>query len=82
VSEEIQEAILAYVREELLEEKVDLEPEAPLLEGTLDSFGLMSLVSFLEDRFDVAVDVDEVTRGNFASVSAVTAFVEGKRQAA
>jgi acyl carrier protein len=82
VSEEIESAISSFIKGDLLDDGVDLEPDGPLLEGLLDSFALMSLVSYIEDNFDVTIDVDEVTKGNFASVRAIAGFVANKRQAA
>lgn len=82
MSEEIESAISGFIKDELLEDGADLEPDGPLLEGLLDSFALMSLVSYIEDNFDVTIDVDEVTKGNFASLRAVAGFVASKRQAA
>lgn len=82
MSDDIGSAILTYITGELLEEKAELGPDGPLLDGVLDSFGLMSLVSFIEEHFDVVVDVDEVTKDNFHDVSAIAAFVTNKRLAA
>jgi acyl carrier protein len=44
----------------------------------LDSFGLMSLLSFLEDRYDLVINNNQVVAQNFESIRALTIFVESK----
>ncbi len=42
-------------REILEGEGVDLSTDAPSLAGLIDSFGLMSLLGFVEERFGVSI---------------------------
>lgn len=74
----IEEKLTSYIVQEILAEEDGfvLSPDEPLLKGLLDSFGLMSLVTFLEEQFDIHVDVGEVTTEHFATVRSLSAFVE------
>lgn len=44
-------------------------------EGWLDSMQIVQLVEFLEQRFSVAIDLDEMIRDNFESIPKVAALV-------
>lgn len=44
----------------------------------LDSMAVVSLITSLEDRFDVVVDDDEIDGSTFASVGSLVDFVNGK----
>ncbi|NRQ33087.1 acyl carrier protein [Nonomuraea sp. NN258] len=50
----------------------------PLLDGVLDSLGIYSLVTFLENGFAVEVRDDELLPENFGSIDAITAFMAAK----
>lgn len=47
-------------------------------EGVLDSLDLTTLVSALESRYGVFVDVDEMVPENFRSLAAIQKFLAGK----
>lgn len=44
----------------------------------LDSMAVVSILTAIEERFDITVDDDEVDGRTFASVGSLTNFVEGK----
>jgi acyl carrier protein len=80
MSEEMQQEITRFIVEEVLDDADNLSPDQPLLTGLLDSFGLMSLLAFIEERYDVAIPNNEVVTANFKSVEVLAAFVESKQQ--
>ena len=47
-------------------------------EGILDSMGLMTLITFLEDEFGIATQDTDLVEENFESVNAITDFVSRK----
>jgi acyl carrier protein len=49
--------------------------------GVIDSLGLLRFVSWLEQRFDVAVDDVEITPDNFRTIEDVIRFVERSKRA-
>ncbi|MDQ2639175.1 MAG: acyl carrier protein [Pseudomonadota bacterium] len=53
-----------------------------LQSGTLDSTGILELITFVEDTFHIRVADEEMLPANFDSIDAIAAFVAGKKQAA
>ena len=53
-----------------------------LREGIIDSLGVVELVEFLQTRFGVKVEQQEVRPDNFDSVAKLAAFVRRKLAAA
>jgi acyl carrier protein len=51
-------------------------------QGIIDSTGIMELVAFIEQTFEITVDDTELTPENLDSLSRVAAFVQSKRVAA
>ncbi|MGE5831190.1 MAG: phosphopantetheine-binding protein [Micromonosporaceae bacterium] len=59
----------------------DLDTDYDLLaNGVIDSLGLLKLVAWVRDRFDVPVDDLDIAPENFRSVRAIRAFVEAGRR--
>ena len=50
-----------------------------LEQGIIDSVGVMELVLFVEDSFNLVVDDHEVTPENFDSVNKLAYFIQGKQ---
>jgi acyl carrier protein len=60
-----------------------LNDNAALLGGVIDSTGAIQLVMFLQEKFGITVEDDEIAvPENFESVTNVVAFVERKIQSA
>lgn len=54
----------------------DLTSSTPLIElGILDSFSIFSLMTFIEQTFDVALRLESVTSDDFASIGAIAQLV-------
>lgn len=49
-----------------------------LEEGIIDSIGVLELVLFVEETFDLSVPDHEITPDNFDSVSKLAHFIRGK----
>ena len=82
MSTDIQAELTTFLTTEVLEDVPELSPDQPLLTGLLDSFGLLALLNFIEEKFGVAIPHDEVVTDNFSSVNALAAFIGSKRTAA
>jgi acyl carrier protein len=82
--EQIEEEIRSFLLRDVLRpgDASGLSSEVSLLSGVLDSFGLVQLLEFLEERYDVTVDGDDVVDENFTSLASVAAFIEAKRRGA
>jgi acyl carrier protein len=69
-----------FIKQEILFEDTGatLEDDTPLLSGIMDSLGLMQLVAFLEEEFDVEVDDADMTAEHFRTVGEIEALVNDK----
>lgn len=79
MTSDIQAELTEFLTTEVLEDVPELSPDQPLLTGLLDSFGLLALLNFIEERFDVAIPHDEIVTNNFRSVSALAELIASKR---
>ena len=74
-----QSIIIKYIQDNLLTGKVeiDLSPEDDLLgSGLLDSMGVMRLVAFVEETFNIKIPPEDIVIENFMDVKAITNYVE------
>ena len=61
----------------------ELAGDASLIEaGIIDSTGVLELVGFLEERFGIGIEDDELLPENLDSIDNVVRFVERKHAAA
>lgn len=57
-----------------------LNPDDDLLEaGVLDSFNIVSLAMFAQDRFDVEFEDEDLVRDNLARLSSLIALIHRRR---
>ena len=60
-----------------IDDTIDYETETGLIDDhLLDSFAIISLVSELEDAFDISIDAAEMTPENFKSAANLWKMVE------
>ena len=60
-----------------IDDTIDYETETGLIDDhLLDSFAIISLVSELEDSFDISIDAAEMTPENFNSAANLWKMVE------
>lgn len=72
-------SIRDYIRDELnVGEGASLTDDTPLWGGVIDSVGLMSLITFIEENFGVEIDDEELTSTHFGTVSNIAALVDRK----
>lgn len=56
-----------------------LQDTDPLIDsGIIDSFGIMAVMSFLEDNFSIKIESDELMPENFDSIATMAALVDKK----
>jgi acyl carrier protein/D-alanine--poly(phosphoribitol) ligase subunit 2 len=81
--DELQKTILEYVRKEYLDEDSDTEVEldTPLItSGIVDSFSLVSLKTFLEKKYKIAIPDAKATPEAFDSVIKIASLVTAMRK--
>lgn len=58
----------------------DLSVDQSLLQsGIIDSIGVLTLVTFLEDEFKIRIEDDEVVPANLDSIGALVRLIERKQ---
>ncbi len=80
---DIKEQIRQYLAQNFLfsNNGLDLKDDASFLEeGIVDSTGVLEMVMFVEETFNIEVNDDEIVPDNFDSVNALAAFIARKRQ--
>jgi len=76
---ELKEEIKNYIIEASLEDAKNIKDDTMIFDsGLLDSMGLLFLIEFLKEKFDLEVEDDELNPENFESVNSITEFVESK----
>ena len=57
-----------------------IDDDYPLLEKqVLDSFGMLKLISLLEEEFDVTLDDEDVVPDNWRTIRHIAGLVESKQ---
>jgi acyl carrier protein len=80
MSASIEAAVTEYIKDEILahsgRQEPDLDEETSLFrKGIIDSFGLFTLASFLEERFSISVGDEDLVPENFDTIAKIAAFV-------
>lgn len=69
------------IRDYLLSQRVEAgvkevcDDESLLEAGVLDSAGMVGLLAFLEEEYQISIDEDDMIPENFDSVNAIAAYV-------
>ena len=75
--EDLKDIVLQYVIDEYLEDDDDeITYDTPLISGGyVDSFSMVSLLVFLENKFKIKIPEDEATPEAFDTVNSIVALV-------
>lgn len=77
---DVRDEIKKYISSEFAGDSgVDLETADLLEEEVVDSLGIFTLISFIEEKFGIAIDPAEINLENFQSLDTITALVDSKR---
>jgi acyl carrier protein len=77
--QDIEDQLLRYLRQEC---DPQIDADSDLLEsGLVDSLLVMELVSFIKDRFEVALGASDLAPRHFRSVARLTELVTSRRPA-
>ncbi|MGD8212424.1 MAG: acyl carrier protein [Desulfobacterales bacterium] len=67
-----------YMTKELLADQDDIdiqEDDNLLLSGLIDSLGIMRLITFIEQEFQVKVQPEDVTIENFSTIKIISDYL-------
>lgn len=80
--EEIKSEIKAYIIENFLfgDTETVIEDDDSFMEsGILDSTGILELITFIEERYDIKLDDEELLPENLDSLNNLEAFINRKK---
>ena len=70
---------LKKIIEEVKEEEFkDLKIDAPLLEGLLDSFDLVNLITIIEESFQISLSNEDLKEENFYSIKTISFLINNR----
>lgn len=77
------DAIKKFLIDEFLPDvnpsELDLEHDL-LADGLIDSLGVLKLIAWIEEKFDLAVGDDDLDPDNFRSIAAIDTFIADSRK--
>ena len=73
----MKETVKEFITEELLaDESITLHDEDQLLlDGMIDSLGMLRLVAFVETTFEIQIPYEDITVENFNTVNSLTTYL-------
>ncbi len=73
---DITAALRGFILEELLDELDTIEDDDSLLaDDMIDSLGMVRLVAFIEDSFQITVPPEDFVISNFATLAAISDYL-------
>ena len=75
----IADELCRYVSEELLEDDEPVAADENLLaDGMVNSMGMLRLVAFIDDTWDIRVPPEDFTIENFRTIAAIDAYLSAR----
>ena len=81
---EVEKEIRNFIVENFLfgnREKLPGDDDSFLQKGLIDSTGILEVISFVEEKFGISVEDDELVPENLDSIRSLTDFIGRKRGA-
>ena len=76
---EIKDRIREYILESTFDDVENINDETLIFEeGVLDSMGLLFLIEFLQEEFNITTNDDELVVENFQSINSIHEFMKSK----
>ena len=78
--QEIKKGVFQFVYDNAFTSRENITDDVLIFKnGLLDSMGLVMLITYLEDNFNIQTTDADLVEENFESINAITAFVEKKK---
>ncbi|MBU5265926.1 acyl carrier protein [Virgibacillus proomii] len=81
--QEIEKTVRSFLEENMIfyERENSLDNDDNIFElGFVDSMFALSLVTFIENNFEIKVESEDLQISNFSSINNITNFIQNKRQ--
>lgn len=78
----IKDAIKTYIVQQFLYDKPEmtLTDDFPLIQqGVIDSLQIIQLITFVQERFDILFEIEDLLLENFTSVGAIAALIQKQK---
>lgn len=76
--DDLDEALIKYIRAEV-NPKANVDVDTDLLAGeVMDSLGILAIIGFVEDRYGIEIEPEEVSIDSFRTVMAIRQLVAEK----
>lgn len=77
--EDIGQKVKSFIQENFIFNSKELDPEESLLgSGTIDSTGILEVISFLEQTYGIHFEDKELVAQNFDSIAKIQSFMMHK----
>ncbi len=74
--------LINYINEQFVEDQLQISvglQDDLLGEGIIDSLGMMKLIRFIEDKFEIKVRPQDMTIDNFTSIDSISKYIESRK---
>ena len=73
---DVEQVLIGYLSETIDEV---VTPDTPLVEdGIIDSMGVLALIEFIEEQYNLDLDLDDLTIENFATITDIKNLIINK----
>ena len=77
---ETQNTLQKFVSQELLNNGHQVQPEENLLmDGMIDSIGMLRLVTFIEEEYRLKIPYEDLTIENFRSIKVILEYLQSRK---
>lgn len=77
---DIEKIVEQFIAEEILHSKDPIDHQQSLFEtGILDSLGLLRLIAFIPERFEVEVADEDVAPENFDTIDLIASYIAQRK---
>ncbi len=74
-TDNVTNTIYSFIKKEM-NNSDDFEPSVNIVEtGIVNSIGIISLVAFLENQYNVEIAIEDVNPDNFSTVGAIVSYL-------
>lgn len=75
-----QESLIQFISKEILNNGNQIDAEDNLLmDGMIDSMGMLRLVTFIEEEYNLKIPYEDLTIENFRSVTVISSYLANRR---